>query len=103
MLYCGCRGTLLSGIILLATGCDRSTELPAPRTMILETKPMRIDQIYPSMQGPFEILDVDFSQLDWVTSIRTEVIDADANEMMGGEFFCHSQRSCAEPDRKPPV
>ena len=52
---------------------------------------MRIDQIYPSMQGPFEILDVDFSQLDWVTSMRTEVVDAETNEVMGGEFFCHSQ------------
>ncbi len=43
------------------------------------------------MQGPFNRILVDHAGLDWVTAIRTEVVDAGDGAEMDGEFFCHSQ------------
>jgi len=62
-----------------------------PRTMVIETAPLAIDQIYHSMAGPFDRQPVDFSVLDWVTGYRTEVVDATTRARIGDEFFCHSQ------------
>jgi hypothetical protein len=62
-----------------------------PRTRTVETLPMAIDRIYPSMTGPYELVEVDTSDMDWVTAIRTEVVDEADGASMGGEFFCHSQ------------
>jgi hypothetical protein len=63
----------------------------SPRHMVLETDVLPIDRIYTSMAGPSGRAPVDFSELDWVTAYRTEVIDAQSDERMGDEFFCHSQ------------
>ena len=59
--------------------------------MVLETEPLTIDRILTSMQGPFHRSLVDSSALDWVTAVRMDVIDAETQQPMGGEFFCHSQ------------
>ena len=66
-------------------------KLPAPRTALVRTGDLPIDQIYRSMQGPFERIFVDYEELDWVTAVRTDVVDQSTNERMGDEFFCHSQ------------
>lgn len=64
---------------------------PAPRTTTFDTDTLAIDQIYHSMQGPFDRVYLDASELDWVTAIRTDVIDQASQQRMGDEFFCHSQ------------
>lgn len=76
----------------LAGGCSApAPSSPAPRIKIIETGPLRIDRIYTSMEGPYDRLPLDISDLDWVTAFRTEVVDADSGQPMGDEFFCHSQ------------
>ena len=92
---------------LLATGCDRTPEraasAPGPpaasaeapqttaRVGYMETEELPIDRIYHSMEGPLNRIQVDYSNLQWVTAIRGEVIDASTSRRMGDEFFCHSQ------------
>jgi hypothetical protein len=63
--------------------------------MVFETKPLLIDRIYTSMTGPHQRIDVDYSELECVTAIRTEVIDDQSGQPIGGEFFCHSQLQLA--------
>ena len=86
---------------VVVTGCGDGTPPPAQdtaatvaapaRTRITETGPLKIDRIFHSMQGPYDRIAVDVSDLDWVTSLRTEVVDASTGEKLGDEFFCHSQ------------
>lgn len=80
---------------LLAPACGRppveETPPPGPRVRVVETGPLHIDKIYPSMTGPDDRIEVDISDMDWVTTYRTEVVDALTGEPMGDEFFCHSQ------------
>jgi hypothetical protein len=64
---------------------------PRTRVRVVETVPMYLDKIYPSMTGPSERLLVDSTGIDWITALKTEVIDAQTDEAMGGEFICHSQ------------
>ncbi|MEM7137650.1 MAG: hypothetical protein AAF500_13795 [Myxococcota bacterium] len=66
-------------------------EAPTPRNAMIKTNTLPIDQIYHSMQGPFDRVYVDPTELDWVTAIRTDVIDESTEARMGDEFFCHSQ------------
>jgi hypothetical protein len=65
--------------------------LPSPRIGYLETTPMHIDKIYPSMEGPHERIGVNTTEIDWITAFKTEVIDSATDEPMGEEFLCHSQ------------
>ena len=98
---------LLGLCVLLAPGCDREPESAppesgaqpasavaaplAPRTGFMETGELPIDRIYHSMEGPLNRIQVDYSNLQWVTAIHGEVIDASTSRPMGDEFFCHSQ------------
>ena len=61
-----------------------------PRTLVIETGSLHIDAIYPSMTGPNSRVPVDWSDLDWVTGIKTEVIDRSTGAPMGDEFLCHT-------------
>ncbi|HXV76850.1 MAG TPA: hypothetical protein VD788_11100 [Candidatus Polarisedimenticolaceae bacterium] len=85
----GCGGER-AGSVMSDDGDGAATAAVA-RTKVFETEPLPIDRIYHSMQGPFDRIQVDHTDLDWVTAVHTEVIDADTGEPMGGEFFCHSQ------------
>lgn len=79
-------------VMLAVAGCSAPTGPPlATEIKILETGPLRIDRIYPSMTGPSQRVAVDMSGLDWVTSLRTEVVEHRTGEPMGEEFFCHAQ------------
>jgi len=94
-------GILLALSVSTALGCKKDSEpakaspavksKPTPRTALVRTSALPIDRIYHSMQGPFERVYVDFHELDWVTAVRTEVVDLQTNQPMGDEFFCHSQ------------
>ncbi|MFW2387835.1 MAG: hypothetical protein ACN4G0_05840 [Polyangiales bacterium] len=64
---------------------------PKPRVTTFGTETLPIDQIYHSMQGPFDRVRLDTSELDWVTAVRTDVVDQASQKPMGDEFFCHSQ------------
>ncbi len=70
---------------------DAAVSPPPPRTLVVETPPLHVDRIYRSMQGPSDRVPVDADGLDWVTAIRSEVIDAGDGARLGDEFFCHSQ------------
>lgn len=79
-------------LVSSSTATDPSRSgAPSPRVKVVETGPMPLDRIYRSMTGPYDTVLVDTSDLDWVTAIRTELIDEESGELMGGEFFCHSQ------------
>jgi hypothetical protein len=87
---------LLAGAAsLMLAGCRveprPSDPVPEPRFRVAETRPMRIDRIYGSMQGPYDQVPIDVAELDWVTALRTEVVDAENGETLGDELFCHSQ------------
>ncbi len=73
-------------------------ELPEPRVVVVETDPLPIDRLYPSMTGSFDRAHVP-DDVDWITSIKTEVINDRTGDSMGGEFFCHSQLEIAEKVR----
>jgi len=64
---------------------------PKPRIAKFGTETLPIDQIYHSMQGPFDRVYLDASELDWVTAARTDVVEQASQKRMGDEFFCHSQ------------
>jgi hypothetical protein len=78
-------------LMLAACAGEPTVTLPPPRLKVLETAPLHLDRIYTSMAGPFHRSEVDFSDLDWVTAYRSEVIDAESGDAMGGEFLCHTQ------------
>ena len=86
----------------LCVGCGGSVEAPqdythsSPRLRVIQTGPLTLDRIYKSMSGPMHRVDVDVSDLDWITGFRTNVVDAVNGEEMGGEFFCHSQLQIQE-------
>ena len=65
--------------------------LGQPRVLVSDTAPLLIDRIYHSMTGPYQFVQLDAPDLDWVTAIKTEIIDDDTGEAMSDEFFCHSQ------------
>ncbi len=65
--------------------------MPALRSGVVETTELPINRVYRSMQGPYARVGLDPSGLDWVTGIRTEVVDTEDGTPMGEEFFCHSQ------------
>lgn len=73
--------------------------LPPPRLKSFETPPMRIDRIFTSMAGPFERVPMDFSDLDWVTAFKSQVVDAETDQPLADEFFCHSQIQLANATR----
>jgi hypothetical protein len=90
------RGTLsfLAAGLLAAQGCtpdSARSALPPPRVEVFETTAMHLDRIYTSMVGPFERIPMAAADLDWVTALRTDVIDAATGEPMGDEFLCHAQ------------
>jgi hypothetical protein len=70
---------------------DAPSSDPKPRVLELGTETLPIDRIYHSMQGPFDRVYFDPNELDWVTAVRTDVVDQASQKPMGDEFFCHAQ------------
>ena len=69
------------------------------QTMIAETGPLTIDGTYHSMEGPWQRVAIDTTNIAWITGFRTDVIDATSGERLGDEFFCHSQLQLATSAR----
>jgi hypothetical protein len=42
---------------------------------------------------------IDTAEMDWITAVRTDVIDDETEQDMGGEFFCHSMLQIARGPR----
>ena len=100
MKLAGAVALLLAGSLLVALACSGGSTPPSPessaaifriQTKVVDLGPLRIDQIYRSMDGPFERAVFDPSGIGWVTRFRTEVLDLESDEPIGEEFFCHSQ------------
>lgn len=85
--------------LLLAAAC--SDGLPRPRVAVIETGPMPIDRIYTSMAGPFQRVRMNAPGMDWITGFKATVVEADSGELIGDEFFCHSQLQL--PDGHRPI
>ena len=64
-----------------------------------------IDQIYRSMKGPkgrkvVQLMDEGLAaELIWVVGYRTEIVEADGDAVLSGEFMCHNNLNLAELDR----
>lgn len=71
------------------------SEIPPSHVKQIETPPMTIEGIHTSMSGPFDRVDVDTSDIGWITGFRSEVVDAASGDPMPPEFFCHSQLQLA--------
>jgi len=82
---------LLLALSVAAPGLSAPDGDDRTRLRVIETEPLHIDRLYSSMAGPYSRKVIDTTGLDFVTSLRTEVIDANNGEPMGEEFFCHSQ------------
>ncbi|MBI4161971.1 MAG: hypothetical protein HY509_05945 [Acidobacteria bacterium] len=80
----------LAAMTMGLAGCARPGTLSV-RTRVIDLGPMRIDRIYRSMQGPHDRVRFDWSDVEWLTGFRTEVLDVATSQPLGEEFFCHSQ------------
>ena len=69
------------------------------KTMTADTDPLAIDAVYHSMEGPWQRVLLDTSDVAWITGFRTDVVDAASGERLGDEFFCHSQLQLATTAR----
>lgn len=78
------------GVLLALSGCSKAGP-SSVRTRKIDLGPLLIDQLYPSMDGPFQRIRFDYSDMDWVVGFRTDVLDVTTGERMGEEFYCHSQ------------
>jgi len=88
----GASALLLAAAAVAMPGCSGSgISSPSPRVMTLDGGPLLIDRIYPSMEGPWERVVLDTSDLDWVTAYRAATVDDETGEPMASEFLCHSQ------------
>lgn len=96
----------VAGVVLgLAIACAP----PAPpedevagvvvKTRTAETDPLAIDSILHSMEGPWQRVVLDPTDIGWITAFRTEVVDATTGQRLGDEFFCHSQLQLATSAR----
>ena len=70
---------------------DTATSGPKLRIAQFGTETLPIDRIYHSMQGPFDRVYLDPSEFDWMTAVRTDVVEQASQKPLGDEFFCHSQ------------
>ena len=74
------------------------------RTATLVSDAYRLDKIYRSMQGPMSIAsgihlaaaDNNKCPVQWITGMKTEVVDAANQAPVSQEFFCHSNLTFAE-------
>lgn len=68
-------------------------------TAIFYSKPLNIDTIYRSMQGPYEIKEFsigDASELVWITAYQTELLSPDFSQILSSEFMCHNNLNYAK-------
>ncbi len=75
--------------------------------LTLVSKPYRLDKVYRSMEGPMSVQSAihltseEKSQVQWVTGLETEVVDATERKPVSQEFFCHSNLTFAEHSGTP--
>lgn len=69
------------------------------KTRVAETDPLDVDSVYHSMEGPWQRVVLDPTDIGWITGFRTEVLNAASGERLGDEFFCHSQIQLATTAR----
>ncbi len=75
--------------------------------LTLVSDPYRLDKIYRSMEGPMSVQSGihlamrEKSQVQWVTGLETQVVDATEQKPISQEFFCHSNLTFAEHSGTP--
>jgi hypothetical protein len=74
-------------------------------TITLLTRSHTIDRLYPSMHGPMSqhesigLLEQRNPELIWLTGIDSELVDADTEQVISPEFFCHSNLTLTNMER----
>jgi len=93
-------------LILVVAACAPAAAPPdeisggvVVKTMVAETDPITIDATYHSMEGPWQRVVIDPTDIGWITGFRTDVVDAASGDPLGDEFFCHSQLQLATSAR----
>src|SRR5260370_16524920 len=75
--------------------------------LTLVSDPYRLDKVYRSMEGPMSVQSGihlamrEKSQVQWVTGLETQVVDATEQNPISQEFFCHSNLTFAEHSGTP--
>ena len=80
----------------------RPREISGPSTLTLISRTHTLDRIYRSMQGPYgfqkgiRLAETERSELLWVTGVKIAVMDAEGDETISPEFFCHANLTLSE-------
>lgn len=102
----GVTAALLLAALAASSACTDDSAAPSGAgvgpeimTRVVDVGPLQVDGIYHSMDGPYERGTLDPSGIGWITGMRTTVLDADTDEPLGDELFCHSQLQLATSAR----
>ncbi len=101
------RTRFLPSILVLTTVASCAPQSPpvdeitgvVVKTRVAETDPLAVDSVFHSMEGPWQRVVLDPTDIGWITGFRTEVVDAETGARLGDEFFCHSQIQLATSAR----
>jgi len=100
-------GALVVPAVYSITRPDPEAKAKAEGLQTLVSDAYRLDKIYRSMEGPWSIQSGIHlatgakSGVLWVTGLETEVVDAEVQQPISQEFFCHSNLTFAEHGRTP--
>jgi len=102
------------GLLLLMTSCDRHADLSftswlknqnfefkssgaspnATHYFTLQSRPLKIDTIFRSMQGPYDITEFDFhekkEELIWLTGYTSKIINKKSSSLISDGYMCHN-------------
>lgn len=77
------------------------------QALTLVSDAYRLDKIYRSMEGPMSVqrgihlADAEKRQVQWITGIDAQVVDASQEKPVSPEFFCHANLTFAEKGATP--
>ena len=98
----------IAGALVGPAVCSLTRPDPGEKAVLtLVSDPYRLDKIYRSMEGPMSVQSGihlamrEKSQVQWVTGLETQVVDATEQKPISQEFFCHSNLTFAEHSGTP--
>ena len=73
--------------------------------VIIESRELKIDTIYRSMQGPYDVKTVSFNEerneLLWLTGYSSEIINAEDEQILSDDFMCHNNLEITDKNSFP--
>ena len=71
----------------------------------VESRELKIDTIYRSMQGPYDVKTVSFNEenneLLWLTAYSSEIINSENEQILSDDFMCHNNLEIADKNSFP--